>query len=496
MDKNEMVITENASLNLIQREMGMGVEVPDVMSNIKQMFRMIFTDPRGWNDGIFRSPLIFVAEYLRKRGYGRDAVQVGLLITVALSSVRLGYPLSLILVTDDYPQTADLLNACKRILPNDVICDGRDLKWEQLYRDQGFLKNKVIVCDDAKSLKKCMPDINDLIVFGKTTRQVQLGGKFGVITQTITAEYPTSLVCIENADNGPLISHPSIIRVPVSSDLFNESHTSDDNFDLTGNGNLIDSKVISKMFDRIPKTGVSVPFFNDILAWILKQRIENLRTRMEVIRKVIQVCATLANPPQFNNNEIIAKYIGIDMEQLMESCAHNGVGRQTLPGWTRTIQAGREDYYVAKALLDNIVSSGSEMFTITELRLFKTVRKINIMKCGESMEGKTSIIKKIIGFPRIPDRWAHMHDIMNELKKESAPFMPEPHITKCLGKLKKRGVIDSKKGDSNKGEGYYILVPEIHSYVELPKLPDLGHPDLQGAPTKIVNPITGEIEVI
>jgi hypothetical protein len=454
------------------------------------MFNMIRIGPRGWEDGIFRSPLVFVGDYLRKLGFEENIVQVGLLITLAMNSARLGHPLSVVLEKGYDPWTGDLLNACKRIIPQDAICEVHGLKSEQLYKDQMFFRNKTLVCTDTKLLKKAIPDIRNLVVFGETTRQDELKGKFGTRTETVTAAYPLALVGMENSNELSLINHPSIIRVPG----FPHGLSGIPGFE--GDGNVIETKTIAKMFERMSSANVMVPFLDEVLTTILDQRVESVREKFGVIKKLINLCAILGNAPVFTRAEAIGNYIGVDMKDFKHLLASAGTGGNLLPGNVERIQAGKEDYYLATLLLANLIGIGSECFSFSEMQLFKIIKEINLIKASVSCEANSNLLKKITGFPRIPDRWAYMHEIMERLNSGSGSFVSEPGIRKYLTKLKKKEVIASKRNGSDKGDGYYILVPEINSYLKLPSPSEIDHPDFHDEPMEILNPITKEVETI
>jgi hypothetical protein len=193
---------------------------------------------------------------------------------------------------------------------------------------------------------------------------------------------------------------------------------------------------------------------------------------------------------------VFGKFIGSDINEAIEESELRRSGAHLFPVMRKELLAGKVDYDLAALLLDETIGLGRRCFSKNEMEMFDVVKYINFGKAQISMQWNSATSEVIGNLPRNKERWAFMEDIMAILNKGIKAFTSEPEVECVLGKLKKLKVIGSRGSDTNKGDGYFILIPAIKSFLKLPKLSDLSHPDIQGAPTKIVNPITGEIEVI
>ncbi|HHP7236629.1 MAG TPA: hypothetical protein ACFCUC_18510, partial [Desulfobacterales bacterium] len=183
--------------------------------NLTRMVKQVFHHPQNWSDGIFRSPLSAVAEFLVANGVSRSNLRSGLLTYLSLNSVKLGHPMSIVLRTEDKAVASHLLLICKQIAPRDSFAEVRDLKPEQLYASKDFFRNKALICEDVASIKKALPDLLGLITQGRAARQCDFKSKFGGGIQSFTAEYKVAFIGVENSDAESLIDHPSVIKVPV-----------------------------------------------------------------------------------------------------------------------------------------------------------------------------------------------------------------------------------------------------------------------------------------
>jgi hypothetical protein len=123
------------------------------------------------------------------------------------------------------------------------------------------------------------------------------------------------------------------------------------------------------------------------------------------------------------------------------------------------------------------------------------VKLINVSKYG-LLHASNDIVPMLVNLHRIPQHWAHMHDIMGVLNKKTNFFVSIPEIENALGELKRLKVIGVHSGDTDKGRGYFILRIDVASYLELPPISKISHPLFQEESMAVMNPITGDIEKI
>jgi hypothetical protein len=482
------VLTETESVSLTVRQNDLPISQSRLNFEQQRLFGPVLTHPSGWQDGITRPLLYFVGEYLRRNGVADQNIKAGLLVYTAMNSVRLGYPQSVVLLAEDYGAACHLLEICREIAPENAILEVQELKREQLYSDQADFRRKVLICYDTSAVVKAMPDLLNLITLGRATQQADFKSKFGAGMRTFEAQYPMSFIGIGNsAGKKPVMNHPSIIRVPVSKDSYGNGPMPSLATDLLQETNEREFRRIATIFERLYPRAISIPYFNPILELIAAQRPENLPDKVKIVKKVISLSSIMGDPPLSSLEELLDDHI-----KALKTVRSRLLDQAKAEG----LEAGKLDYYQTALLLDEVLGIGSKAFTRLELQVFDAVKAINSEKAGMAMINQNAILEKLIMLPRIPDWWAYMNDIMGTLNKSVTGFTAAPEIEVLLGNLKAMKVIGVKQGESNKGVGYFILVPKIDSYLRLPELKQINHPAFLGPPIKVMNPITGLEEEI
>ena len=148
-------------------------------SELNHLAERIFTHPTEWSDNVFRSPFVFAAEYLPANGVSKANIRAGLLSVLAMNSVRLGNPISIVLRAEETAVASHLLTICEQIAPKDSFDEVRDLKAEQLYADPKLFRAKTLICDDITSIKKALPDLINLVTQGRADSSGESKSKFG-----------------------------------------------------------------------------------------------------------------------------------------------------------------------------------------------------------------------------------------------------------------------------------------------------------------------------
>ena len=292
----------------------------EILPGLTPYIEHMFTPPHEWADGVFRTPLCCVSDYLRQNGVALANIRAGLLTYLGLNSVKLGFPLSVVLTADDPAVAGHLVHMCKMIAPDQCFREVHELKPEDLYKDQVFFKDKVLICHDFSTIKKAMSDLSNLITVGYSERQAPSQSKFGSGIQKFCARHPRALIGIETSSNMNLINHPSIIKIPVdnfgrhdeiSQNLFSNSTISPE---------ITESRTIATIFERLRKNSVSIPdvYSDHIVQAVFQQKPKHLRSKLELIRKVISLCTIINNPPLISQTELLSKMIGVKQEYLYQ----------------------------------------------------------------------------------------------------------------------------------------------------------------------------------
>jgi hypothetical protein len=466
------------------------------MDLLNLLDRSLFPHPCGWQDGIIRPLLASVGNHLRKHGVAQENVRAGLIIYTAMNSVRLGYPLSVILIPDDYETAINLLSTCENIAPSDALQIIQELKAEHLYSHQPSYAKKVLICHDTAAIKKAMPDLLNLITTGKTARQYDSKSKAGSSIQNWTAQYPIALIGIERSgEKECLIDHPSILRIPVSIGCYSNNPISYPDSGAMPEDKRRERRTVAAMFERLTPRHVLIPYMDQITASILAQKTDKARDKINIIRNLVSICSIINDPPPVSPREIADGLIGLDRRGGSQDQNLVLSARNVFPVNGKPVEASKLDYYVSSKLLNGVISKDPYSVTSFQKRVFDTVKLINVSKYG-LLHASNDIVPMLVNLHRIPQHWAYMHDIMGVLNKKTNFFVSIPEIENALGELKRLKVIGVHSGDTDKGRGYFILRIDVASYLELPPISKISHPLFQEESMAVMNPITGDIEKI
>ena len=165
-----------------------------------------------------------------------------------------------------------------------------------------------------------------------------------------------------------------------------------------------------------------------------------------------------------------------------------------LPTIANIIKSSKVDYYVSAKTLDGVIGVTSDSFTDDQVKVFDAVRRINFHKLKGAAINQNSYLEKLSMLPRFPAYWAYMHELLKSLNEPNRFIMSVPDIEKVLNQLKRHKKLGIKKGDPDKGNGFFILVPKINSHIKMPDVADVMDPNNQGQVVKVLNPLTGLAE--
>ena len=227
---------------------------------------------------------------------------------------------------------------------------------------------------------------------------------------------------------------------------------------------------------------------------VVQQKPKHLGSKLELIRKVISVCTIINNPPLITKTELLSKMIVVEQEDLQQKLDEKNNRDVKYLSTVNIIEANKVDYYISAAILDGTIGITSDSFTDVQVKVFEAVRKINFNKLRSAAINQNNNLEKLSMLPRFPGYWAYMHELLKILNNQNSFSMPVPDIGNVLKQLKKYKKLGIRKGDSDKGNGCFILVPKINSFLKMPALPNNPDSQDQGQVIKVINPVTGVIE--
>ena len=466
---------------------------PDLTLLAKQ----VFNHPQKWSDGIFRSPLAAVSDFLMANGVSRPNLRAGLLAYLSLNSVNLGSPISIVLRAEEMAVASHLLMICKQIAPRASFREVRDLKAEHLYASQDFFRNKALICEDVASIKKALPDLLNLITQGRAARQCEFKSRFGSGIQSFSAEYKVAFIGVENSNAESLINHPSVIKVPVCGGGHTQIYSESGQLSESGNyTKKIGGRCIATQFERLAPRRVSIPYFDGIVSVVMDEKPSHLKMKLSVIKKTIDLCAIIHDPPEMSGVEMFLRTIGIVPSGPQKLECETKALEGYLPVLSDILNANIADYYIAKILLNDLLDVGNQSFTNKQVKVFEVIKTINYGKLLVAAINQDDTIEKLALLLRFPQYWAYMHEIMKGLNKGRSEFMSGSDIEDIIRSLKKHKKVGAKKSQATGDHGYYTLVPKIDGRLKLPSVSKIKESHYSQNLVKVLNPITGEIEKI
>jgi hypothetical protein len=257
---------------------------------------------------------------------------------------------------------------CKQIAPKGSFQEIRDLKSEHLYASQDFFRNKALICEDVASIKKALPDLLSLITQGRAARQCEFKSRFGGGIQGFSAEYKVAFIGVENSNAESLINHPSVIKVPVCGGGHTQIYSESGQLSESGNyTKKIGGRCIATQFERLAPRRVSIPYFDGIVSVVMDEKPSHLKMKLSVIKKTINLCAIIHDPPEMSGVEMFLRTIGIVPSGPQKLECETKALEGYLPVLSDILNANIADYYIAKILLNDLLDVGNQSLLMTAL---------------------------------------------------------------------------------------------------------------------------------
>lgn len=456
------------------------------LNNQIDLTKWFFDDPYGHDDGVIRSLLCDVSHFLQRSGVESENIQAGLLIYIALNSVRLGFPISVILKTDELTKTRHLLNVCKQIAPKESFREVQELKYEQLYNDKKYFEDKVIICQDTSGVKKAMPDLLMLLTQGYATRQENYKSRLGSGIQEGKIQYSLGFIGIELVDSNSYFDHPSIIKISVGNAdrpngqmmpiVFCKRYQEEDP------KIHIECRRIGKVFERMRYQKVDTRYLNQTYNHIRNQQPVCFWEKINVIIKVLSLITIMNHPDEITPEELISSFINYKNTNMVEP--------------SETLTATEAEYFITTTLLNEVITIKNDWLTVDEFKVFEAVKSINFGKLRSALTPNNNTSYKLWLLINNSIFWAKKDEIFKQVNETSKNIMALPVIEKALQSLIKMSFISAKRIDGSREYGYFIVVPEANGKIKLPHPSMITNQIHKNQSVQVVNPLTGGIENI
>ena len=270
----------------------------------QDLSRMFFHSPTSRSDGAFEPLLCEVAEHLMMEGVPAENLKQALMLNLGAISAHLGYPLAMLLDADDPLSAARLIESSVGTAPVGWTISIDTLNPAQLFVNGGLTyRDKCIVCQDSEGLTKVSKDLDLMLTRGYAVRQEIMNKKYATSLDEFRAECFPSFIGIASNRKGGILTHPSIIRIPVAQGLWGNIRTVAGTTAVDGYNPVMVFR-IRKCFKRLKRTPVLIPFQDQIDKAVAESGVSHADLLKQVVMKVISLIAIINQPPPATIAEI------------------------------------------------------------------------------------------------------------------------------------------------------------------------------------------------
>lgn len=354
------------------------------VTTAQDLSHLFFESPTSRPDGIFQPLLFGVARLLQEKGVSQENLKSALLIFTTINSSKLGYPLSLQLMSEDPLLAISLLDHCVSLSPVDSSIEFQRLKPEHLFINNGLnYQNKCIVCPNENGFSKVITDISLMLTRGHSGRQEIVNKKYDIGLVEYKAQWPISFIGVAAGKKGKDLNHPAILKVPVKANpgLIEQNLPA---VSGVGNGAIVPILRNRKAFERLKHRAVEIPFANQLFESLISTCDDYIDIKMRILVKMISICAIVNQPEPVTNDEIGAYIYGTDKETVRKWLSRGPGSRVGISNDESALTATKVDYLLAMLLLDDLLTTGNIYLTDRQERIYEAVKRINMIKLSTS----------------------------------------------------------------------------------------------------------------
>jgi hypothetical protein len=379
------------------------------------------------------------------------------------------------------------------LAPPEGFIEFSALKREHIFTEAGkHLFGRTIVTVDPGGFLAVYRDLNSLLTRGRTLSQEVIRTKFGLRLEELRAELPVSIIGVVVKDTGRELSHPAVIRVLLPNEQLSTGRVSvgSDLFE-------VESARLRKTFGRLRALPVEIPFLDQIWEPISKTGDRLGSLKLEIIAKVISLCAMINNPPPLYLDELCSTLYGIEINkvkrwliQKTQSDPKGGFDN----GVSDSITATKLDYSLAWMILSGVLKVGDDMaLSENQRRIFDAVKRCNLGRLGTAILKKGDEIEKCATIAGSSGYWVDREKIYEEVNKDKAPSMSLTTVYTELMSLMKIGLLGRAKPPKRSSFGYYVTKLGVDEDLPLLNPSEVSDGVLDDQTIEIVNPVTGEV---
>jgi len=391
----------------------------------------------------------------------------------------------------------DLLDHCVNLSPENASMEFQQLKPEHLFFNSGeHYKNKCIICPEPERLSKVNQEINLLLTRGHVIRQEFVNNKYNMGLAEHKAIWPISLVEVASEKSGKNLNHPALIKVPIASNIMTDrsllSAVNDENFESVP---IFRNRFA---FERLKHRPVEIPFSQQLLENFTSNDCDYINIKLINLTKLISICSIMNQPEPVTNEELCATVYKTSIQNVRK-WMKNGIDQReeiTIQDASSPIIATKIDYYIARLLLEGLMTIADKYISRRQKRIFETLKQINMAKLNSTLLQRNDDIEKLSIIAGHSTYWVRREKIFEEINKDGGEYLSLSTINNELSELMQIGVIDRAKPPKSKHFGYFVMALYWDEAVKFPHPSEINDPIYKGEPVEVINPLTGQTEKI
>lgn len=451
-------------------------------------FNELFLVPQmSHSSNIFKSPLVFVADILRKEGYDALNMEAALLTYIIINSARLKIRFVLGIVCDELSIPRSMISLCLKMAPDGSYVEAPGLDKTQLHNFPETFDGHTLISTSPQGFKKVSGDLLEIIDRGYCVSRVELKSKHKSKLESEKIYLTISLIEVAQDPKQKVIGHPGMITVPMS------------DIQYTGNSLEENEKMLARIrkgFSRLTALKVEIPFIEMIKEKIVKQSPTHFSQKMNSLVNLISICTIINNPPLTTGSELMAKQLDVDHKKWLEWDTTGNASADKVENKTVALVASKVDYYFAWLLLNKRIPARDHCLTDRQERVFNTIKIFNMGKTSHLNEKKGDPAEWLINIIKTPDSGADREEIQKFVNKDGGTEVSRPTLNGEIQHLMDEELIERRQAEKSTKYDYYIITFDYGKYIELPHPSEIKNDIYEGKKISVLNPLTNIVDEI
>lgn len=437
----------------------------------------------------FKSPLVYIADALRARGFTGPNLRAALLTMVILNSARLNRRMAEFLVCKDLSIPRTTVSQCLEMIPVEFYRESGIHDHKFLFSYSNKMNGQVLVSTNPEGFKKVISDVINIIDRGYATLQAEAKSTYGDDLREHKINPMISLLGVATGHTDNLPDYPGALYVSMTEHM-DKNFIQIVNEQDHRNDKLLKVRIQNNLLRLRPAT-VTIPFLKKLADHIEKQSPANADKKINIIIDIISLCTIINNPPPFTEFEMTAKFLNMTPEEFssLTPAAKNDDPKD------RSIITSKVDYFMAWVLLKELIPIGSGFLTERQIRVFEALKKHCLDIVHSTFAKKNDPVDQFSTLMNNEDSWPGRDKLYELVNQPGAGGITESTLNSELDVLLKARLIVRVKVGKNK---YLYRVNTFDSlkYIDLPHPREIKDPIYNGKKATLVDPLTNIVEEI